>query len=232
MRHCYINHSSTLFSWCVMFFSFMLCCRESINSTQGFDQKTILSKNEVILCQFYCLCDSFFSSIHNLFLIYRTVTLLIFLFLLLISKEKSLTVSLYTRLFPAAASGPIGSPEGWGWQVSSAPSSPGGVGGLHSSCWSTHCQKGLVWGWTRHTVGTCPPWCASKSWYDIRLWAVSVPCSSAGGGCVLGSFEPFLSYLVCIFWISWTSILGTWTIGLGFWCRWFIQRLLQSVQSF
>jgi len=67
----------------------MLCWRVSINSTQAFDQEKIMGEAEVMFCEFYCLHDSFSAYIYNLFFIYRSVTLLIFVFLLLVSKEKS-----------------------------------------------------------------------------------------------------------------------------------------------
>lgn len=62
-------------------------------------------------------------------------------------------------------------------------------------------RQGTLWG--------CSPWCASARWCCPRLWAVRGPRSHAGAGCFLGSFEPFLSYLVCISWIPWMYILRT-----------------------
>lgn len=45
--------------------------------------------------------------------------------------------------------------------------------GLHQSCWSTQCQKGLAWGWTGYAVGMCPSQHTGKSWYQVILgqWA-------------------------------------------------------------
>lgn len=70
-------------------------------------------------------------------------------------------------------------------------------------------------GWPGDRQGTpwgCPPWHASTSWGCRQPWAARGPRSRAGAGCFLGSFEPFLSYLVCIFWIPWICILRTWPL--------------------
>lgn len=174
-----------------------------------------------------------FSPIYILFLIHRTITLLAFLCLLLFSK-KSLTVSLSSDMaFSSSSIRPNWIPRALRMAGLLCPHPlPVVCVGLHQSCWSTQCQKGLAWGWTGHTVGMCLPQHAGKSWYHVRLWAVTAPCSSAGAGCFVASFEPFLSYLVCIFWILWICILRTWAIGSGFQSRWFIQSLSQSAQSF
>lgn len=58
-----------------------------------------------------------------------------------------------------------------------------------------------------------PPQHASTHWCCIRPWAVRGSHGHARAGCFLGSFEPFLSYLVCIFWIPWICTLRTWPLA-------------------
>lgn len=140
----------------------------------------------VLLFMYYLQC-LFINS-----LICSTVTLLVFLFLLL-SKEKSLTISQVLR-------------HGSSQQQPQAQLDPQRDLNLVPS-------RGVVGaapelsarrGWPGDRQGTpwgCPPWHASTSWGCRQPWAARGPRSHAGAGCFLGSFEPFLSYLVCIFWI-------------------------------
>lgn len=134
-------------------------------------KKQYWAKPKWHFANFIVYVTAFSTSIYNLFLIYRPVTLLIFLFP---SSPLQGEVSDYQSVFRHGFSqqrhraqlDPQRVEDG---RSPLSPSPPVVWGGLHQSCWSAQCQKGLTWGWAGHTVGMCLPRHASKSWYRIRL---------------------------------------------------------------
>lgn len=174
MKHCYISHSSALFFPDVSCSSLSCCAGEWALIAQKFlIKKQYWAKPKWYFANFIVYMTAFSASIYNLFLIYRTVPLLIFLFLLLISKEKSISQSL-DMTFPSGNIRPNWIPIGLRMAGLFCPRPLLVVCvGLQQRCWSTLCQKGLAQRWTGRTAGMCPPQHTNKSWHCIRVgqWA-------------------------------------------------------------
>lgn len=163
--------------------------------------ETILNQNKGVLCQFCCLCDSIYSVLFINSLICSTECC--WSSFSFFSPRRSLWLSV--KYLSVAL--PIGSIR---------PRIPRGLW-MAGLLWALSPARGVLeappelsarrgWrGGRQGTRGDAPSACQ----YTLVLHRVS---HHAGVGCFLGSFEPFLSYLVCIFWIPWICTLRTWPL--------------------